>query len=496
MSLKTVSRRESAWTLLRLPTSGQPFVFAGGGGFESADPATGEQVAELAGSTGADVDEAVSRAVSAFFESRWANDGTLRARVLNRYAEALRDNVERLAELLTREQGKPLSEARNELRSSISFVEFYAGLARTVYGRSIVLNENVHGVVLREPVGVVAVITPWNWPLTLLYRSLAPALAAGNACVVKPASLTSAVTVEALALLAADPELPGGIVTCVLGPGGVVGDALVGHEGVDMIAFTGDSTTGVRVMQRAAEGLKKVALELGGKSPNVVFADANLEKAHAGAENAIFNSCGQICTAGSRLIVEAPVYEEFVERLAGTAGALRIGDGLDESTQLGPVVSAGQQERIIKFVELGRAEGTLVAGGAHLDRPPYDAGHFVAPAIFTDLPPESALIREEIFGPVLVVQRFEDEDEAIALANGTDYGLAAGLWTQNLDRAWRMGRKIRAGTIWINTYHHFYNETEVGGFKRSGVGRQGGVEGFYEFTETKHLNFDGNSTLW
>lgn len=471
-------------------------MHAAGDVFESTDPATGELVAALASSTPADVDAAVSSAARAFETSDWGSSGEVRARVLYGFAEALRGEQDRLAELLTREQGKTIHEAHIEISSAAKMTEYYAGLARVVYGRSAVLGPEVTGVVLREPVGVVAVITPWNWPLVLLVRSLAPALAAGNATVVKPASITPAITVEALALLAAQPGLPEGILTCVLGPGGTVGDALVGHDRVDMIAFTGETETGIRVMKRAADGLRKVALELGGKAPNVVFADAKLDKALAGAENAIFTTCGQICTAGSRLLVEDAIYDVFVERLAATTNGLRIGDGLDPSSQLGPVASAAQREKVLDYVERGRREGTLVAGGAVLEGELYDAGHFVSPAVFCDLPASSSLVRDEIFGPVLTVQRFADEAEAVALANDSPYGLAAGLWTQDLDRAWRVGRAIRAGTIWINTYHHFYDETEVGGFKRSGIGRQQGLEGLYEFTETKHLNFDGKATLW
>jgi betaine-aldehyde dehydrogenase len=496
MALPTTSAmRRRDWELLELPTDSQRFVHASGDSFESRDPATGEVVATLVSSTPADLDAAVGEARQGFRTS-WASDGGLRARVLYAYAQALRENAEHLAELLTREQGKTIHEAQIELAGSAKMVEYYAGLARAVYGRSTLLGPDVTGVILREPIGVVAVITPWNWPLTLLARSLAPALAAGNACVVKPASLTSAITVEALALLAENPELPEGVLGCVLGSGATVGDALVGHEGVDMIAFTGETTTGIQVMKRAAEGLRKVALELGGKGANVVFADANVEKALAGAENAIFTTCGQICTAGSRLLVEKPIYDEFVERLATHASGIRIGDGLDESSQLGPVVSAQQRDKIVEYVERGRGEGTLVGGGAPLYGNGYEHGFFVSPAIFTDLPPDSRLIREEIFGPVLTVQRFADEDEAVALANETEYGLAAGLWTQSLDRAWRVGRAIDAGTIWINTYHHFYDEAEVGGYKRSGIGRQQGLDGLLEFTETKHLNFDGKPTLW
>ena len=486
----------SAWTALLLPAQEQAFVFAGGKPFASEDPATGETVATLASSTPTDVDRAVAAAEHAFRTSRWASDGQLRAHVLHGFAEALRADTDRIAELLTREQGKTIHEAHVELHGAAKMVDYYAGLARAVYGRSMVLAPNVHGVVLREPCGVVAVITPWNWPLVLLVRSLAPALAAGNACVVKPASLTSAVTIETLALLAAQPDLPEGVLGCVLGSGAVVGEELVGHGGVDMVAFTGETETGIRVMKRAAEGLRKVALELGGKAPNVVFADADLDKALAGAENAIFTTCGQICTAGSRLLVEDTIHDEFLERLAANVSSLRVGDGLDERSQLGPVVSRAQRDKILGYVETGRQEGTLVVGGAALDGPPHEGGWFVSPAVFVDLPVGSSLIRDEIFGPVVTVQRFADEEEAIALANDTEYGLAAGLWTQNVDRAWRVGRAIRAGTVWINTYHHFYDEAEVGGFKRSGIGRQQGVEGLYEFTETKHLNFDGNPTLW
>ena len=485
-----------SWRTLDLTRSEKAFVHASGPAFESQDPATGEIVALIPSSTADDLDEAVHLAEQAEGTTRWATDGALRARVLYGFAQTLRSHRDELAELLTREQGKTIHESHIELDGSAEMVEYYAGLARALYGRSTVLGPDVTGVILREPVGVVAVITPWNWPLTLLVRSLAPALAAGNAAVVKPASLTSAVSVKALALLAEQPELPPGTLAVVLGPGATTGDALVGHAGVDMIAFTGETRTGIQVMKRAAEGLRKVALELGGKSPNIVFADADLDKALAGADNAIFTTCGQICSAGSRLLVEEAIVDDFVERLAEKARDVRVGDGLDTSTQLGPVVSAEQRDKILTYVERGKEEGTLVAGGLALDNDGHRGGSFVSPAIFTNLPPASSLIREEIFGPVLTVQPFEDEQEAIALANATEYGLAAAVWTQNLDRAWRVGRAIQAGTVWINTYHHFYDEAEVGGYKRSGIGRHQGLEGLHEFTETKHLNFDGKSTLW
>ncbi len=492
----TTNKGRTAWTTVTLPSPGQLFVRAGDEPLDSRDPATGELVATVGVSTPEDVADAVEHACASWKRGGWRSDGAQRARALYGFAQALRANQERLAELLTREQGKTIHEARLEIAGSADMTEYYAGLARAVYGRSMILKDDVQSVVLREPMGVVAVITPWNWPLTLLVRSLAPALAAGNACIVKPASLTPAITVAALELLDAQPDMPPGILSCVIGSGSKVGDALVGSNGVDMIAFTGETQTGINVMKRAAEGLRKVALELGGKSPNIVFADANMDKALSGTENAIFTTCGQICTAGSRLLVEERIFDEFVERLGEMTRRLRVGDGLAESSQLGAVVSAGQQQTILDYVDAGRQEGTLVAGGDALTGEIYDGGCFVSPAVFTDLPPQSRLIQEEIFGPVLTVQRFTDDDEAIALANSTNYGLAAGIWTQNLNRAWRVGRAIDAGTVWVNTYHHFYSEAEVGGYKHSGIGRQQGVEGIHEFTETKHINFDGSPTLW
>jgi betaine-aldehyde dehydrogenase len=478
-----------------VPDPSQRFVFASGTSFESTDPATGEVVARVRASEPADVDAAVDAAREAA-RGPWRDDGALRGRVLYRYAQALRDNADAIAELLTREQGKKLFEARIEVLGAANHAEYYAGQARSIHGRAMALGPGVHGVTLREPVGVVAVITPWNWPLTLLTRSLAPALAAGNAVIVKPASLTPAVTAAALAPLAADPELPPGILSCILGSGAVVGDALVKHPGVGMVAFTGESSTGIGVMKHAADSLKKVSLELGGKSPIVVFADASIDKALDGAAAAAFSSTGQICTAGSRLLLERSIADEFLSKLADRVTAMRVGDGLDPATDVAPVVSRNQQRAILDYVEVGRREGVVIAGGEALSGADYDRGCFVAPAIVSELAVDSRVVQEEIFGPVLAVQIFEDDDEAVALANCTQFGLAAGVWTNDLKRAWRMGREIESGTVWINTYNRFYSELEVGGVKQSGVGRQQGVVGLEEFTEVKSLNFDSNPSLW
>lgn len=491
----TASTPRAAWTVRELPRSDQPFLHATGPAFESADPATGEVVARLSGSQARDVDDAVAAGRTAM-HGRWRDDAALRGRILHRYAEHLRAHADELAELLTREQGKRLGEARGEVLGAASHVEYYAGQARALHGRALPLGPHVHGVTLREPVGVVAVITPWNWPLTLLTRSLAPALAAGNAVIVKPASLTSAITVETLAPLAADEELPPGILSCVVGSGATVGQALVTHSGVEMIAFTGETTTGIDVMKHAADRLKKVSLELGGKSPNLVFADAPMDKALAGARAAAFASSGQICTAGSRLLLQRSVADEFLSKLGAEVDTMRVGDGLDPRTDVAPVSSRGQQRRILDYLALGREEGNLIAGGGPLDDEAYAGGCYVPPAILSDLAADSRIVQEEIFGPVLAVQLFDDEDEALELANGTEFGLAAGLWTTDLGRAWRVSRGLHTGTVWINTYNKFYSELEVGGVKQSGVGRQQGLLGIEEFTEIKSLNFDDNPTLW
>jgi betaine-aldehyde dehydrogenase len=445
-----------------------------------------------------DVTAAAEAAEAGFNDRTWSTNGALRARILHRYAESLRAHIDRLSELLTREQGKRIHESRAEVMGTANQVDFFAGLARAMYGRALALGEDTHGVLLREPIGVVAIITPWNWPLTLLARALAPALAAGNAVVVKPASLTSAISLEALELLASDEELPQGVVQCVLGPGATVGAELVRVPQVDMVAFTGETYTGVRVMKSAADGLKKVSLELGGKAPNIIFADAPMEKALEGALQAAFGSSGQICTAGSRLLVEQSVRDEVLRSLADRTRALRIGDGLDPLTDVAPVASKSQQRKILEYIAAGEREGTAVVGGGSsaVESGVDDDACFVPPTIFADLPPSSRLVREEIFGPVLVVESFADDDEAVELANATAYGLSAGVWTTALERAWRVSRAIKAGTVWINTYNRFYPEMEVGGFKHSGVGRQQGLSGLEEFTETKHLNFDMAPTLW
>jgi betaine-aldehyde dehydrogenase len=458
--------------------------------FASYNPASGEEVATAPLSDRADAAMAARTAREAFEGSQWAEDPSLRSRILWRWAQALESQAERLARILTLENGKPLRESRIETGRADSAIRFYAGLARALYGRTLQLSPTTFSMINREPVGVVAVIVPWNWPVTLLIRSLAPALAAGNTAVVKPASYTPWISAEVLRPLLEDPELPRGVVNFVTGPGSTVGDELVTSPQVDMVAFTGDSATGKAIMQAASGTLKKLALELGGKSPNIIFSDADLSRALPAAAEAIFTTSGQICTAGSRLLVERSIKDQVVTGLAEIAGKLKVGPGLQEDVDMGPIISAGQLDRILSYVEVGKSQARLVAGGHRLSGPVYERGFFLAPTIFDDVPPASPLFQEEIFGPVLAVEAFETEEEAVELANATPYGLSAGLWTRDLNRMHRVARRIKAGTVWVNQYNRFYPEVEVGGYKESGIGRQYGLDGLLEFTHTKSINLE------
>lgn len=455
------------------------------------DPATGEPVSRIPEMDVGHVDAAVSMARHALDSSDWSSNGQLRANVLLEWADRISKNIEALAERLTYENGKLLNESRFEIGNQVNVIRYNAGLARTVSGRSQALGPHVMGVVAREPIGVVAVISPWNWPITLMVRDMAPALAAGNAVLCKPASQTAGVALEFLSLLAQCADLPKGILSMLAGAGSVVGQAMVEHPGVDMIAFTGDGSTGRRIIRDSAQSLKKVALELGGKSPYVVCADANLDKAVPELVSAVFTTTsGQICTSPSRLVVEESISEEVIQRLSDTIAGIRVGNGFDPESQMGPLSTQEQFEKVVQYVEQGRGEARLIAGGEALDRSKLGGGYFVRPTIFTDVDPQSALAQEEIFGPVLVVQNFTNDDEAIAIANNTMFGLAAAVFTENIHRAWNLSRAIKAGTVWVNTYNRFYAETEVGGYKTSGIGRMAGIEGLMEFTQTKHINFD------
>ena len=454
---------------------------------EVRSPATGEAVHSVCTATVDEVDASVEAARHALDKTRWSYDPELRTRVLFRFVELLRDHAAELTDALQRESGKLYGLAKVEARNSANSVEHYAGFTRWIHGRSTAPRPDLLNIVMREPVGVVGAILPWNMPLGLLVRVLSPALAAGNAIVIKPDELTSGSTAAALELLTTIPELPPGIVSMVSG-GDDLGRAITEHPDVDMVTFTGSSQTGKAVMAACAGTLKKVSLELGGKNPVIVLDDADLDRALDGViEGAAFYNAGQICLAGSRVLIHRSLYDHFTERLADRVAELRVGNGAERGIQCGPVISEAQLERVLGYIDIGRSESALLTGGHRLSDGPLGNGYFVAPTVFRDVSPDSVIAREEIFGPVVATIPFGDIDEAVDIANGTRYGLAAAVFTGSIDRAMALARRIRAGTVWINTYGQLTQATELGGMRESGLGRQYGIEGLYEYTELKNI---------
>ena len=471
----------------RMLIAGQWREAANGQDLPSVDPATGETLALFPAGAQTDADEAVRAARRAFPAWRKITPYD-RGRLLQKAASLIEKHAEELAQLITIENGKPIGEATREVATAISWTEYYAGWTTKILGDTIPLSlpGQFLNYTTREPLGVVAGITPPNYPLTMpLYKAM-PALATGNTIIIKPSEDTSLVAVR-LAELLQGAGLPDGVFNVITGLGETAGAALANHNDVDKITFTGSTEVGRLLVHASAGNLKKVSLELGGKSPNIVFADADLEAALKGVFMGIFFCQGEICSAGSRLFIERGIYDEFVERLAAMAGSVKLGHGLDATTKMGPLVSQEQQRRVLDFVRIGREEkaNPLVGGKAPLGE--LQAGFFVEPTVFSGVHNRMRIAREEIFGPVVCAIPFDDLPDAVAQGNDSPFGLAAGVWTRDIRKAHQAAAALDAGTVWVNCYNAFDNASPWGGFKQSGWGREKGRYGLDLFTQIKSV---------
>jgi len=452
--------------------------------FPSYDPSTGEVLAEIARCGSAEVDHAVAAARSAA-EDGWSRVSAAdRGRILRRVAELIRRDAETLALLESRDTGKPLKQAQADVAVAARYFEFYGGTIDAFYGETIPVSDQIFAYTLHEPLGVTGHIVPWNYPIQISARTIAPALATGNCCVLKPAEEAS-LTAARLGALCMEAGLPPGALNVVPGIGEEAGAALAAHPGIDHLSFTGSVPVGSLVSKAAADNVIPVTLELGGKSPNVVFADANLDEALPVVVNSILQNAGQTCSAGSRLLVAADAHDAVVDRIARRFSEVTIGPG-PEDPDLGPLISKTQLERVSGYVERARGEATLVVGG----EPPADdrlkGGYYFSPTLFDNVPPEAAIAREEVFGPVLSVTTFRDTDEAIRIANATDYGLVAAVWTRDIGVAHRLARDVHSGQVYVNTYGAGGGvELPFGGFKRSGYGREKGFEALRTYSQIK-----------
>ncbi|MBL4929439.1 aldehyde dehydrogenase family protein [Fuscibacter oryzae] len=450
-------------------------------------PADGTVIASVAASTPATVDAAVAAARRSFASGGWADmAGSERAKVLSRFADLMERDLEALSRLEAVEAGKPIRSARGETSWGVELVRYAASLAWNLSGKIFADNgPNSMGMVIHRPRGVVGLILPWNFPIVCLLQKLPYALAAGCSVVIKPAELTSGTTLM-LARLLKEAGLPDGVMNVVTGQGSVAGEALSTHMDVDMMSFTGSTAIGRRIAGHSAQNLRPVALELGGKGANIVFADADLDSAVEGAVAGFTINKGEECCAGSRILVEASIAAEFSERVAHRAAQIRVGAPLDDDTEMGPLISDTQLKRVMAYIDSGKNEGAkLLTGGIRLTGETYAKGQYVAPTVFADVTPGMRIVREEIFGPVTTIIPFETVGDAIRIANSTTYGLANGLWTRDLNKAMQVIRALESGTIYVNTFLETMPQLPFGGLKDSGLGKENGIEGLMEFIDTK-----------
>jgi acyl-CoA reductase-like NAD-dependent aldehyde dehydrogenase len=457
---------------------------------ESVNPANAAVIGTFQPGSKALLDQAASNARSVFFKSNWAASPRLRAQAIFEFADRLEAAKEEIADLIVAENGKLKSEALGEMMGSVSEARYYAGLARAILGRTQETAPGNFSIMHREPAGVAGIIVPWNAPVTLLVRSLAPALAAGCTCVVKPAAQTPLIHARVMECLADCPSLPAGVVNSVNENGYEVGEAMVPSPDIDVISFTGSSRTGKLIMAGSAPTLKRVNLELGGKAPAVVFADADLDLAVRELTRGSLVMAGQICVAAARFIVERSILQDFEQRMIAAFKAVRVGPGSDPESQMGSLIDMANQSRLLRIIEQAGDEGEMLLRGE-----PAGNGAFLTPSLFRIDDLNSSLVQEELFGPIVSVETFDDEVEAVMKANATVYGLAASVFTQNLNRAMRVSRAIRSGTVWLNSHTRLFAEGETGGYGQSGLGRLHGIEGLNDFLETKHVYLEAGAVL-
>ncbi len=477
---------------IRMVIGGESVEAADGQTFDIVNPADGTVVATAPLGGREDVDRAVAAAQAAFEERKgWASWAAgKRGRTLAKFAALIKANTEELARLESRNVGKPISGARGEVTGASLVFDYYAGAANKIFGQTIPVSKPGLDLTLREPIGVVGLIVPWNFPILMASWKVAPALAAGNTAVLKPASYSPSTAIR-LGELALEAGIPPGVLNVITGPGGTAGASLAAHPGVGKVAFTGETTTGQEIMRLAAGNIKKVSLELGGKSPSIVFADADLEKFARESPYSVFDNTGQDCCARSRILVERSVHEQVVERFAEATRKIVVGDPADDATEVGTLVSFKQRERVQDYIEIGLGEGAqVVIGGEPPSDPTLAGGAYLLPTVFDGVDNDMRIAREEIFGPVVSVIPFDSEEEALRLANATPYGLSGSIWSRDIGKALRAAKALQSGVISVNSNSSVHTEAPFGGYKQSGIGRELGMAALDLYTETKNVFID------